>query len=125
VQSLHQHRLSACCSFQTAERCATAGDWVILTESGTFENNRLKMESDSRELIIWIYFTPRDVLRRAGVSDLLEFAEYDYSLYEASKTQPFNPDRAILQRIGVSQSSSTPSNTLTLTYRSTSLCSIG
>jgi hypothetical protein len=77
-----------------------SGDWVILTESGTFENNRLKMESDSRELIIWIYFTPRDVLRRAGVSDLLEFAEYDYSLYEASKTQPFNPDRAILQRIG-------------------------
>jgi hypothetical protein len=76
-----------------------SSDWVILTESGTFENNRIKMESDLRELTIWIYFTPRGNLRSAGVSSLLEFAEYDYNLYEAAKTQPFDPNRAILRRI--------------------------
>jgi hypothetical protein len=76
-----------------------SGDWVITTEGGVFDGDRLKMQSDSRELLVWIYFTPRSTLQRQRATRLLDFVAYDYGLYDAAQTQPFDPDAVIVQRL--------------------------
>ncbi len=76
-----------------------SGDWIITSEGGVFDNDRLKMRSDSHELLVWIYFTPSSILRREQATRLRDFVEYDYGLYEAASVQSFNPDAVIVQRI--------------------------
>lgn len=76
-----------------------SGDWVITTEGGVFDDNQLKMQSDSRELLVIIYFTPVATLNRQRATRLLDFVEYDFGLYEAAETQPFDPSAVIVQRI--------------------------
>lgn len=76
-----------------------SGDWVITTPSGTFERNELRMRSDARELYVWIYFTPLSTLREHNAVRLLDFVVFDYSLYQAAETQPFNPNRVVLHRV--------------------------
>lgn len=76
-----------------------SGDWVITTEGGVFDGDRLKMQSDSRELLVWIYFTPASTLRRERATSLLDFVAYDYGLYDAAETQPFDPAAVIVRRV--------------------------
>ncbi len=76
-----------------------SGDWIITSEEGVFDGDRLKMRSDSRELLVWIYFTSSSTLRREQATRLLDFVEYDYGLYEAASTQPFDPDAVIVRRL--------------------------
>ncbi|MFQ3645837.1 MAG: hypothetical protein SNJ54_12665 [Anaerolineae bacterium] len=76
-----------------------SGDWVITSPGGVFDGDRLKMESDSRQLLVWIYFTSSSTLSRQRATRLLDFVAYDYGLYDAAETQPFDPDAVIVRRV--------------------------
>jgi hypothetical protein len=67
-------------------------DWVITSDSDDFESGSIDLESDEKELYIYIYYVEARQLAKNRIATVRAFAEWDYTFYDASSVEDFNPD---------------------------------
>jgi hypothetical protein len=65
-------------------------DWVITSDSGDFESGSIDLESDEKELFIYVYFVEARQLAKNRIGTTRAFAEWDYSFYDASNVEEFD-----------------------------------